>query len=155
MTSGPHTHTAPHPPLRLQLKPEGPATGYVDGGWWPRSQDLTAELPALAEALAVSLGRIERVAFALSAWDQTPRRFEVDGYRVHMEGFTYQNQNIIHLTGSNRGRVSLLVIPPEMADAAGQDALETAARRGNTDQIEEILAAVSVPEPRQAPAQSS
>ena len=30
--------------LRLWLKPEAPTTGWVDGGWWPRSQDLAAEL---------------------------------------------------------------------------------------------------------------
>ncbi|MDT0352853.1 DUF5994 family protein [Pseudonocardia charpentierae] len=25
----------------------GPTTGWVDGGWWPRSRDLAAELPGL------------------------------------------------------------------------------------------------------------
>jgi hypothetical protein len=155
MTSGPHTHTAPHPPLRLRLKPKAPATGYVDGAWWPRSRDLTVELPALAEVLAVRLGRIERVAHALSAWDTVPSRFEVDGYRVRLEGFTYQDQNIIHITGSNRGRVSLLVIPPETTTPAGHDALMTAARRGNADRPEEILAASSLPAPRQSHEASS
>lgn len=38
-------------PVRLQLKPEGPTTGFVDGAWWPRSRDLAAELPSLATAL--------------------------------------------------------------------------------------------------------
>jgi hypothetical protein len=33
--------------LRLKLKPKAPTTGYVDGAWWPRSRDLSAELPAL------------------------------------------------------------------------------------------------------------
>jgi hypothetical protein len=46
----------------LRLKPKAPATGYVDGGWWPRSRDLSAELAALVEVLVVRLGRIERVA---------------------------------------------------------------------------------------------
>jgi hypothetical protein len=151
MTSGPHTHTAPHPPLRLRLKPKAPATGYVDGAWWPRFRDLTVELPALAEVLAVRLGRIERVAHALSAWDTVPSRFEVDGYRVRLEGFTYQDQNIIHLTGANHGRISLLVVPSEMTDPAGHDALMAAGRRGNTDRPDQILAATGVPAARQAP----
>jgi hypothetical protein len=144
-----------HTPLRLRLKPKAPATGYVDGAWWPRSQDLTVELPALAEVLAVRLGRIERVVYALSTWDPAPRRLEVDGYRVHMEGFTYQDQNVIHVTGSNRGRLSLLVVPPGTADAAGHDALMTAAHRGNADRPEDILAMVRVPVPRQAHDHSS
>jgi len=155
MTAGPLTRTTPpstrHTQLRLRLKPKAPATGYVDGAWWPRSRDLTTELPALAEVLAVRLGRIERVAYALAAWDTAPRRFEVDGFRVRLEGFTYQDQNIIHVTGSNRGRVSLLVIPPDMTDTAGHEALMTAAHRGNTDRPEDILATVAVRLPAQRP----
>jgi len=151
MTSVPHTHTeSQHTPLRLRLKPKAPATGYVDGAWWPRSRDLTAELPALVEVLAVRLGRIERVTHALSAWDPAPRRFEVDGHRVRLEGFTYQDKNVIQVTGSNRGRVSLLVVPPEMADPAGHDAMMTAGHRGNADRPEEILAAICVPAQRRA-----
>jgi hypothetical protein len=35
-----------HPP-RLRLKPKAPQSGYVDGAWWPRSDDLSTELPDL------------------------------------------------------------------------------------------------------------
>ena len=146
MTSVPHTHTQ----LRLRLKPKAPATGYVDGAWWPRSRDLTTELPALAEVLAVRLGRIVRVAYALPTWDDAPRGFEVDGHRVRLEGFTYQDRNVIHVTGSNRGRISLLVVPSEMTEPAGHDALMTAAHRGNADLPEEILTAARLPAPRKA-----
>jgi len=152
MTSGPRSHTmsppARHTPLRLRLKPKAPATGYVDGAWWPRSRDLAVELPALAEVLAVRLGRVERVAYALSTWDTAPRRLEVDGFRVRLEGFLYQDQNIMYVTGANRGRISLLVVPPVMAGSAGHDALMTAGRRGNADRPEEILAASYIPTPR-------
>lgn len=154
MMSSPYTQTNPtparHTPLRLRLKPKAPATGYVDGAWWPRSRDLTAELPALAEVLAVRLGQVHRVAYGLSTWDSAPRRLTVDGSLVRLEGFTYQDQNIMHVTGANRGRISLLVVPPEMADPAGHDALLTAGRRGNADRPEEILAASSLPTPRLA-----
>lgn len=154
MTSGPLTHTisppTQHTPLRLRLKPDAPATGYVDGGWWPRSRNLTTELPALAEALAVRLGRIVRVAYALSAWDPAPRRFEVEGQQVRLEGFTYQDKNIIHVTGTNRVRVSLLVIPSETTAPAGDEALMTAARHDNADRPEVLLAAPRLPAPRQS-----
>lgn len=150
MTAVPHAHPkSPHTSLRLRLKPKAPATGYVDGAWWPRSRDLTEELPALAEVLAVRLGRINRVAYALSTWDAAPRRLAVDGYPVRLEGFNYTDQNVINVTGSNGGRVSLLVVPPEMADSAGHDAMMTAGHRGNADLPEEILTAVRVPAPRQ------
>ena len=45
------------PRVRLRLKPKAPTTGWVDGGWWPRSRDLAAELPGLLSVLAVRLTR--------------------------------------------------------------------------------------------------
>lgn len=44
--------------LRMSLKPTAPTTrdaGYVGGAWWLRSRDLTTELPAPLDALAVRL----------------------------------------------------------------------------------------------------
>lgn len=153
MTSGPRTNDKPasHHQLRLRLKPKARATGYVDGAWWPRSRDLATEVAALADVLAVRLGTIERVAYALSNWDTAPRRVVVDGHRARLEGFSYQDKNIIHVTGSNKGRITLMVIPPEMTDTAGHDAMMTAAHRGNEDRPEEILAATAVPAPRRGP----
>jgi hypothetical protein len=57
---------------RLQLSPDG--SGRVDGAWWPRSDDLTAEVPGLAAALQSRLGTIERVAYHPAAWAPAPRR---------------------------------------------------------------------------------
>ncbi|MDT0352870.1 DUF5994 family protein [Pseudonocardia charpentierae] len=45
------------PRVRLRLKPKAPTTGWVDGGWWPRSRDPTAELSRLPSVLAVRLKR--------------------------------------------------------------------------------------------------
>ena len=36
---------------RLAMKPSGSARGHVDGGWWPATDDLAAEIPVLASAL--------------------------------------------------------------------------------------------------------
>ncbi|MET7995833.1 DUF5994 family protein [Amycolatopsis sp. NPDC005232] len=47
----------------MRLKPAGPTTGHVDGEWWPRSRDLTCELPALLTAAVARLGRIGEVAY--------------------------------------------------------------------------------------------
>jgi hypothetical protein len=44
----------------LRLRPTAPTTGHVDGAWWPRSQDLAAELPALLAVPAVRLGEIQQ-----------------------------------------------------------------------------------------------
>jgi hypothetical protein len=58
--------------LRLRLKPRGPVTGFVDGGWWPRSRGLPAELPALVAVLAVRLGPVESVSYNLDEWGHRP-----------------------------------------------------------------------------------
>lgn len=138
MTSAPHSRSMPAQPLRLRLKPKGPTTGHVDGGWWPRSRDLTAELPELATVLSVRLGPVERVAYAMDAWDSPPRRVDVDGRRIRLEGFRSQDSDVVHLAGIH-GRMSLLVIPPTASDTAGHDAMMTAAHRDNADSPAAIL----------------
>jgi hypothetical protein len=148
MMSGPHVHVSPAPavrqPLRLRLKPRASTTGYVDGGWWPRSRDLATELPALAAVLAVRLGLVYRAAFAMDAWGTTPRRVEVDGRCVRLEGFRSQDKDIVHVRGLDGRCVTLLVIPPEATDTAGHDALMAAGRRDNADSPATILAASGV-----------
>ena len=139
MTSGPHSRSSPAQPLRLRLKPKGPVTGYVDGGWWPRSRDLTAELPELAAVLSVRLGPIERISYAMDAWATPSGRVEVDGRRVRLEGFRSQDRDVVAVTGSNGRRVSLLVVPPDAGDTAGHDAMMAAAHRDNTDSPRSIL----------------
>jgi hypothetical protein len=142
---------------RLRLKPKAPTTtGFVDGGWWPRTRNLTAELPALAEVLSVRLGRVTRVAFAIPAWDPAPRRITVDGAVVRLEGFRSQDKHVLYLTGTDGQRISLLVIPPEAGESAGHQAMMTAASRTGGDRPGEILAVtgaapdVSIPLPRKA-----
>jgi Family of unknown function (DUF5994) len=54
-------HTGPEKTPRLRLKPKAPMSGRVDGAWWPRSDDLTKELPDLLAVLSVRLGAIDRV----------------------------------------------------------------------------------------------
>jgi Family of unknown function (DUF5994) len=156
MTSGPQTlttkpaqdahqgdahqdHSADHDRLRLKLKPKAPSTGYVDGGWWPRSRDLAAELPALVEVLSVRLGSVTRVAYTMSAWNSGPRRVEVDGHVVRLEGFRTQDENVVHLSGPDRTRISLLVVPPETAEEQAHEALMSASHRGNDDLPSAIL----------------
>lgn len=150
MTSVPHIHpsAAPDdrsvPGLRLRLKPKSPPTGYVDGGWWPRSRDLSIELPALVHVLDVRLGKVTRVAFAMAAWESAPRMITVDGHTVRLEGFGSQSDHVLYVSGSDRQRVSLLVVPSDAEPTAAHDAMMTAATRDNVDRPTEILAAGGV-----------
>jgi hypothetical protein len=149
MSSGPHLRIltplatmATEPPrqtLRLKLKPKAPTSGYVDGAWWPRSRDLSAELPALLAVLAVRLGRTVRVSYNLTAWDAAPRRVTVDGRQVRLGGFHFQHSHTVDVIGPTGPRITLLVLPPETRQETAHQVLMTAARRDNIDTIDELL----------------
>lgn len=127
---------------RVQLKPATPdpgGTGHVDGAWWPRSRDLTAELPVLLATLATRLGTVERVAYNLDEWQPAGRRLDGEGTRVRLDGFHSQLAGTVDVIGP-RGRVTILVIPPEQpAESARTIALATADGR-NVDPVDVLLA---------------
>lgn len=127
-----------HQNLRLRLKPRAPVTGFVDGGWWPRSRDLPAELPALLAVLEVRLGRVERVSYNLDVWGPTPRKITLDGRLVRLAGFRSQHPDTIDVLSAGH-RVTLLVVPPEAAPEVAHDTLMAAGHRGNVDRVDALL----------------
>ena len=144
MTSASTTRTAPDraPPdgrhLRLRLKPDGPVTGFVDGGWWPRSRDLPAELPALLAGLADRWGPVERTSYNLDAWGPAPREITIDGRRVRLAGYRSQHPATIDVLGASH-RATLLVVPPETAPRTAQALLSAAGDGANTDRVDALL----------------
>ncbi len=149
MTSGPHLRLAtppaimviepPRQTLRLKLKPKAPTTWDVDGAWWPRSWDLSTELPALLAVLAIRLGRVQQVSYNLSTWNAAPRRLNVDGHQVRLGGFHAQHPHTIDVIASNGTRLTLLVLPPATHPATAHPIMMIAARRNNIDSIDELL----------------
>jgi hypothetical protein len=138
MPSGPKTTSATE--LRLRLKPVAPPTGHVDGAWWPRTRDLSAELPALLAELDSRQGRTDRVTFGLGEWPDPQRRLTVGEHVVRLEGFRSQQADTLTVIGWDRRRLTLLVVPPETGAEAARRALETAAAEGNTDDSADLLA---------------
>jgi hypothetical protein len=163
MSSGPNLRiitppatTATEPPrqaLRLKLKPKAPTTGYVDGAWWPRSRNLSAELPALLAVLAVRLGHVRRVSYNLTTWDAAPRYLiTTDGQPVRLGGFHSQDPHTVDVIGPNEPRITLLVVPPETGPATAHLILMSASRRDNADPIGELLSPDrTAPAPETAP----
>jgi hypothetical protein len=130
----------PRPAPRVTVKPAGPVTGEVDGAWWPRSRDLSAELPALLADLVDRWGSVSRVTYNLDVWNPVERRLVVAGRIVRLGGFRFQHADTVTLIGASGQRLTLLVIPPESTPAAAHHALTTAAQPGNDDPIETLLA---------------
>jgi Family of unknown function (DUF5994) len=157
MTSGPHLRIAtppatlviepPRQTLRLKLKPKAPTTGYVDGAWWPRSWDLSTELPALLAVLAIRLGRIHRVSYNLTTWNAAHRRLNIDGHQVRLGGFHTQHPHTIDVIAPNGTRLTLLVLPPATQPATAHQVLMMAGRRDNVDSIDELLAPITATAP--------
>ncbi|WP_405770184.1 DUF5994 family protein [Streptomyces sp. NBC_01538] len=109
------------PTARLALKPVNPPPGRaeLDGAWWPRSRDLTDELPALADVLDPLWGRITRIAVNPRYWPVIPHRIYVNGQVVRVGWFTTEldPHKILLLSGTS-GPWDLLVVPPEATDAS-------------------------------------
>jgi hypothetical protein len=127
-----------HQPLRLRLKPKAPTTGRVDGGWWPRSRNLAAELPRLLSVLSVRLGPIERVSYHLGDWDPTVRKISIGDRVVRLAGYRSQHADTVDVLAA-RQRVTLLVVSPEATTQAAHAALMAAGHRGNTEDVETLL----------------
>jgi hypothetical protein len=137
----------PRQTLRLKLKPKAPTTGYVDGAWWPRSWELSTELPPLLAVLAIRLGRISRVSYNLTTWNAAHRRLNVDGHQVRLGGFHAQHPNTIDVIPSNGTRLTLLVLPPATNPTTAHPIMMIAARRNNIDSIDELLTLLAATKP--------
>jgi Family of unknown function (DUF5994) len=142
--------------VRLALvDPPAPRT-TLDGAWWPRSRSLIEELPGLVEELDRRGVRVRRVAYNPDAWETAPRRMAADGRIIRLGWFRGIDPQLLDLTGDeNRGRVDLLVIPPDMTARAAGQAFTAASDRANRRTPTAVLAglhpaAVRVPPPRPA-----
>jgi hypothetical protein len=111
---------------RLQLKPNAPASTYLDGAWWPRSTQLAAELPDLVEALSDRLGEVAVVGYHRNAWTQTPPQMQIADATVQLQGFTSDEPASVILIGRDGRRVTLLVIPPGASEAVARDEFDVA-----------------------------
>jgi hypothetical protein len=115
-----------------------------DAMWWPRSRNLTAELPNLNLALRDRCGPLAHVMFNLAFWEATPRRIRIDGQRIRLAGFYKLQPSLVIATGNDGRRVDLLVISPEtdpgaaraMADMRPTEAISTVTAQSIRDSLE-------------------
>jgi hypothetical protein len=130
--------------LRLALiEPESPRT-TLDGAWWPRTRNLSDELPALVTELHSRGIRATRVAYNPAGWDPAPRRLDADGRVIRLGWFRGLDPQMLDLTGDlQRARVDLLVVPPDTSEAAAAAAFAAASEPGNSRSPAEILTGVS------------
>jgi len=134
------TAATPSTGVRLLLRDPGVVGGSVDGGWWPRSVDLTVELlPLLAKMYSAGYD-VRSVTYNITAWDRPPRRLRVPGHQVRLGGYRSQDPALISLVDtSGWQRVDLVVIPPETNPVIAGRALALAGLDGDLHRAGQIL----------------
>ncbi|KJY20956.1 MULTISPECIES: DUF5994 family protein [Streptomyces] len=137
----------------LRLETTRSRQGLLDGAWWPRSRDVTTELPALITALTAHLGPITRVGLDTSAWQDVPTRLVIDGQVVHLDADPVGDDTVLVTRGHN-DHFALLVVPPDTTADAAREAMARAVRADNITQATQILV-TTTPEPEDGAAEAA
>lgn len=132
--------SSPEHTPRLRLKPKGRISGYVDGAWWPHSDDLATQLPDLLAVLSVRLGPIDRVLFNVNEWVPPPRKLSTGGRAVRLDGYQRQPAHTIEVLGfSGGGRIALLVVPADSDPDEAHATLMAAATPHDKSTVDGLL----------------
>jgi hypothetical protein len=142
--------------VRLALiDPPGQRT-TLDGAWWPRTLSLSDELPGLVRELHRRGIRVTRAAYNPDAWETAPRRMAADGRTIRLGWFRSIDPQLLDLTGdTTRGRLDLLVVPPDTSAAVARLAFAAVSDRANRRTPTAVLAALhpaAAPVPAAQPA---
>lgn len=132
-------HAPPVHTPRLRLKPKAPESGYVDGAWWPHSEDLTEELPDLLSVLSIRLGPIGRVIYNVNEWAKPPAKFATGGRTLRLDGYRLQPVNTVEVLGLNRNKIVLLVVSPHADPDQAHAIMMAAAGPNNASTVESLL----------------
>ena len=124
--------------VRLRLR-ANLGSGFVDGGWWPQSRDLSTELPPLLIAIWSAGHQVYRVTYDLASWDRPPRRMTVTGHPVKIDGYRSDTATLSLVDLSGWKRIDLVVIPPSTDAQVAHRALALAGLDGDLHRAQEIL----------------
>jgi hypothetical protein len=124
---------------RFRLKPTAHGSAYVDGAWWPRSDDLMTELPDLIAVVSARQGATSRVMYNLTEWRTTPTELVTSGCSVQLDGYRGQPPNTVEVLDAEGNKIVLLVVPfhtdPDQAHAI----VMAAAASGNVSSVDTLL----------------
>jgi hypothetical protein len=127
--------------LRLRMARD-PGHNTFDGGWWPRSRALAVELVDLVEQFPAELGTITRVQVSATDWDDRPDTVTVADRSVDVGAVAGADTRVVDLVTPER-TLRVLVVPSELTDDQGDEALLAAATRGNRHSATDLLDTVT------------
>lgn len=126
--------------LRLRRRDPSAADGFVDGGWWPRSLDLSVELPPLLDELDRMGHDVARITYNPAAWNPAPRVLTGSGRPVTLQGSAHQATASVSLADtSGAKRTELVVVPPHTDPRVAQRVLALARLGGDLTRIVGII----------------
>jgi hypothetical protein len=130
------------------LQADRSGLSLLDGAWWPRSADPSAELPGLLPALDERHGRITRVMLGTADWNASrPRQLTVDGPRgnrvVKLGWFDTMPGGLLTAISVGGDRTDLVTIPSATSEPAASAAMAQAAESGNREHAPAILAGLT------------
>jgi hypothetical protein len=111
----------------------------VDGAWWPHSDDLTDELPALIAALSDHLGAISCVMYNDTEWTITTDEPLGGGCAVRLDGYPGQPPNTVEVFDSQGNTIALLVVPFCIHPDDAHSIVMAAASPGNASSVDTLL----------------
>jgi hypothetical protein len=121
------------------LKPKAAPTGYLDGAWWPHSDDLANELPDLLAVLSVRLNAVTTVLYNVTEWGTAPASLLTGGRLVRLKGSRLQPINTLEIRGLNRKKIQLLVVPAHIDPERAHNTMMSAAAPNNASTVEDLL----------------
>ena len=131
---------------RISFRQPISTSGFIDAAWWPRSLDLTTELPPLLDVLWTAAREITRITYNIAAWAPAPRRMVIEGRTVRLGGFTTSDPQTVRLSDAwGAERIDILVIAPTTDPAMAQRALLLASEADSPYRAAEILTRAGIP----------
>jgi hypothetical protein len=138
VASSPSAPTTP----RLLLDRTGAMNTLLDGAWWPHSTDPVAELPGLVLAIDGLRAPVTRLILRGTDWTDHPRLLGVDGRVIRIGYFASQPVSLLTAICGQRGRVDLLIVPPDTPRQSAEAAMKLTVAAGNQVHAQDILRTV-------------
>ena len=107
-----HVLSSPPNPARLTLCERDLTQAAVDGIWWPKTLDLSLELPDLVTVFNLRVGRVRRVVYDPTVWLPAPSRVIRRNEMVSLDPYRLVYSDTIFLQGTRSRDAVLFVLAP-------------------------------------------
>jgi hypothetical protein len=114
-----HVSSYPSSAIRLTLCERDHTRAAVDGAWWPKSLDLSLELPDLLAVFGSWIGAVHRVVYDPRVWLPAPTRLIHHREMVSLNPYRLVFSDTIYLMGTHSRDAVLFVLPPS---SSGEEA---------------------------------